>query len=136
MAADSLHPDVWLMAAGLWEDGHYRVSVQKAVTHVNGHIQDRTGRHDISDRDLVQQVFSVTPPQPGKPRLWWPGDPKDRTVISMREGIFYYSQGVFAAIRNLTTHTTDELPRQRAFEMLTAVSLLAHWVDECELVEA
>lgn len=136
MAADSLHPGVWAMASGLWEDGHFRVAVQKAATHLNGYIQDKTGRNDISDRELMQQVFSSTHPQPGKPRLWWPGDENDKSVKSMRDGILHYSQGVFSAIRNITTHSTDELPRQRAFEMLTAVSLLAHRVDDCELVES
>lgn len=136
MAADSLHPEIWLMASGLWEGGHYRVAVQKAVTHLNGCIQDRTSRYDISDKELMQQVFSTAPPQLGKPRLWWPGDQNDRSVRSMRDGILNFSQGIFAAIRNITTHSTDELPRQQAFEMLTAVSLLSHWLDGCELVEA
>lgn len=136
MAADSLHPDVWFMASGLWEDGHYRVAVQKAATHLNGRIQDRTGRHDVSDRELMQQVFGTAPPQQDKPRLWWPGAENDKSVKSMREGILNFSQGVFSAIRNITTHSTNELPRQDAFEMLTAISLLARWVDACELVEA
>lgn len=136
MAAVSLHPAVWGMVAGLWEAGHYRVSVQKAVTRLNNDIQDRTNRHDISDRDLMQQVFSTNPPQPGKPRLWWPGDESDRSVKSMREGILFFSQGVFSAIRNITTHATEELPRQEAFEMLTSVSLLTRWVERCDLIEA
>jgi uncharacterized protein (TIGR02391 family) len=136
MAADSLHPAVWGMVAGLWEGGHYRVAVQKAVTRLNGDIQDRTNRHDVSDRELMQQVFSTSPPQHAKARLWWPGDENDRSVKSMREGILFFAQGVFSAIRNITTHTTEELPRQEAFEMLTAVSLLSRWVDNCELVES
>jgi len=135
MTADALHPEVWIMAAGLWEAGHFRVAVQKAATHLNGSIQDKVNRRDVSDRELVQQAFSTAPPQPGKPRLWWPGNSTDRTVVSMREGILTFSQGVFLAIRNVTTHTTEELPRQQAFEMLAAISLLARWVDSCELVE-
>ncbi len=135
MAADALHTAVWGMVSGLWDAGHYRVSVQKAVTRLNGDIQDRTNRHDISDRQLMQQVFSTSAPRPGAPRLWWPGDEEDQSVKSMREGILLFSQGVFSTIRNGTTHSTDELPRQEAFEMLAAVSLLTRWVEKCCLVE-
>jgi hypothetical protein len=38
-------------------------------------------------------------------------------------------------IRNSAAHDTDEMPEQQALERLAALSLLARWVDECELVE-
>ncbi|WP_454320789.1 TIGR02391 family protein [Streptomyces phaeoluteigriseus] len=36
-------------------------------------------------------------------------------------------------VRNTATHeATDEMTVQQALERLAALSLLAHWIDECE----
>lgn len=51
-------------------------------------------------------------------------------------GILNMAQGVFAAIRNPSSHSTDELPKQEALEQLATLSILARWVERCELVEA
>lgn len=135
MAADSLHPTVWEAASALWEDGHFRAAVQKAATRVNAEVQFKTGRYDESDVALMQQAFSSSPPARSKPRLRWPGSDDDLTVRAMRTGLLNFAQGVFSAIRNPATHSTTEMPRQEAFEQLAALSLLARWIDACELVE-
>lgn len=136
MKADALHVTIWQAAAGRWESGHYSDAVQRAATALSGHVKDRTGRYELGDSDLVSQAFSLSPPQEGKPRLRWPGTDSDLTVKSMRTGLLNLSQGVFAAIRNTATHTTVELPKQEALEQLATLSLLARWIDECELVHA
>lgn len=136
MAADGLHQTIWNTAAPLWEGGHYRAAVQKAATQLNAEIQTRVSRYDVSDVELMQQTFSANAPVEGKPRLWWPGVDSDLTVKAMRGGILNFAQGVFSAIRNPATHTTDDLPRQEALEQLATLSTLARWIDRCELVEA
>lgn len=136
MAADALHPTIWEAASKLWADGHYGQAVQRAATFLNAHLQDLCGRHDVSDSGLMSQVFSVNPPEPGRPRLRWPGDDNDLTVKAMRTGLLQFSQGCFMAIRNPATHTTDEISKQVALEQLATLSTLARWVDVCELVEA
>lgn len=133
MKADALHPTIWQAAAGRWDSGHFSDAVQRAATALSGHVKDLTGRYELGDSELVSQAFSLSPPQQGKPRLRWPGQDDDLTVKSMRLGILNMSQGAFAAIRNTTTHTTDELPKQDALEQLATLSLLARWVDQCEL---
>jgi hypothetical protein len=66
--------------------------------------------------------------------LRWPGDPNDLTVKSMNEGLRFTSRGLFAAIRNVATHSTEDVPQQEALEQLAALSSLARWIARCELL--
>jgi hypothetical protein len=54
----------------------------------------------------------------------------------MNDGLRSYAPGVQMLIRNPTTHTAENMSEQEALERLAALSLLARWLDECELVEA
>lgn len=136
MAADDLHATVWDAASQLWSDGHFGQAVQRAATFLNAHVQDRLNRHDLSDATLMQQAFSSTAPEAGKPRLRWPGKDDDLTVKAMRGGILNFSQGCFMAIRNPATHGSDQHPRQVWLEQLATLSTLARWIDECEVLSA
>jgi uncharacterized protein (TIGR02391 family) len=134
MTADALHPLIWGAASKRWESGHYSDAVQRAATALSGFIKDQTGRYELGDNDLMTQAFSPNAPQESKPRLRWPGNDDDLTVKAMRQGILNMSQGVFSAIRNPVTHTTDELPKQEALEQLATLSILARWIERCELI--
>lgn len=136
MAADSLHPLIWDAASKLWHDEHHGAAVQRAATFLNAHVQDLTGRRDVSDSTLMAQVFSASPPEQDKPRLRWPGDDKDLTVKAMRAGMLQFSQGCFMAIRNPATHSTSDTTAQEALEQLAVLSTLARWIDQCDLAEA
>ncbi|AXL12653.1 TIGR02391 family protein [Microbacterium foliorum] len=136
MQADALHPLVWDAASKRWDSGHYSDAVQRAATFLNAHVQDITGRTDVSDNDLMSQTFSLSEPQRNKPRLRWPGDDTNLTVKAMRVGILNLSQGVFSAIRNPATHSTEDMERQEALEQLATLSILARWIDRCDLVSA
>lgn len=135
MAADSLHPLVWEAASKLWHDGHHAQAIQRAATFLNAHVQDLTGRRDVSDGTLMAQAFSPNPPEETKPRLRWPGDDTDLTVKAMRTGLLQFSQGCFAAIRNPATHGTADIVPQEALEQLAILSTLARWIDGCGLIE-
>lgn len=136
MKADALHPIIWNAAAKHWNVGHYSAAVQRAATMLNADVQDRLGRHDVSDSGLMQQAFSDKAPEVGKPRLRWPGADSDLMVRAMRQGILNMAQGVFAAIRNPATHSTDDMEQQEALEQLATLSILARWIEQCELVTA
>jgi len=136
MSADALHPTVWGAASQLWADGHFDSAVQRAATFLNADVQDRVGRHDVSDASLMNEAFSSAPPAEGKPRLRWPGADDDLTVKSMRDGLRGYASGCFQAIRNPATHATEQSAKQVALEQLAALSLLARWVEQCELLSA
>lgn len=134
MAADQLHPNVWNEAARRWNAGNYSDAVQRAATYLNANVQDLLQRHDVSDSELMREAFSSSAPTPGKPRLRWPGDDDNLSVKAMRTGMLNYAQGLFSAVRNLATHSVAELPQQVALEQLAALSVLARWIDECEVV--
>jgi hypothetical protein len=134
MAADALHPTIWDSASKRWDAGHYADAVQRAATFLNAELQSRTGRTDLADTALMRAAFSLEAPTAERPRLRWPGPDDDLTVKAMRVGILNYSQGVFSAIRNPATHSTGDLGRQEALEQLAALSMLARWIDQCELI--
>jgi len=131
-----MHPAVWGQAARLWRDGHYRQAVSAAADGLIGLVKSRTGRRDIEDTSLWQQAFSKDDPEPGKPRLRWPGNQTDKTVISMNSGLRQFAPGAQLTIRNPATHGPGELTEQEAVERLSVLSLLARWVDQCDLIEA
>jgi hypothetical protein len=135
VGAEAMHPAVWGAAARLWRDRHFREAVAGAAEAVVLMVKTRTKRNDIAETALWQQVFSDKEPQPGQPRLRWPGDPNDREVSTMNSGLRSFAPGVQMTIRNSAAHSTIELDEQAALERLSALSLLARWVDECDLVE-
>lgn len=112
ISADKLHSDIWSAASRRWDAGNHSDAVQRAATFLNASVQDRTSRHDVSDSELMREVFSLAPPTPGKPRLRWPGDDSNLSVRTMRVGMLNYPQGIFGAIRNTATHSVSEIPQQ------------------------
>ena len=133
MPVDGLHEVVWLSASALWSDGHYGAAVTRAAAFLNAHVQARSQRPDLSDKELVSQAFSPEAAKVGKPRLRWTGDVAPRTLTSMRDGLLHYAMGVSLAIRNPSAHEPGDMSKQLAVEQLAAMSLLARWVDECVL---
>jgi uncharacterized protein (TIGR02391 family) len=131
-----MHPAVWGQAARLWRDGHYRQAVQAAADGVAQLVKSRTGRRDIEDTSQWQQAFSDKDPEPGRPRLRWPGDQTDKTVVSMNSGLRQFAPDAQMPIRNPATHGPGEMTQQEAAERLSVLSLLARWVDQCDLIEA
>jgi hypothetical protein len=99
-------------------------------------LKSRTKRNDVSSTSLWRETFSDRAPQMGKPRLRWPGDPADQDVITMTSGLLSFAPGVQMTIRNSAAHGLGELDEQVALEQLATLSLLARWVDECDLIEA
>jgi hypothetical protein len=133
--ASNLHPDVWDAARSLWRSQHRREAVEAAARSLNAVLQDRLGRRDITDADLVRQAFRSGAPEVGKPRLRFPGDRTSPTWRSRQQGAMEYGAGCFLAIRNVAAHEDEELSEHQALEQLAALSLLARWIDECELEE-
>jgi hypothetical protein len=136
VGAEAMHPSVWGAAARLWRDGHFREAVAGASESVVAMVKTRTKRNDVSATSLWRETFSDREPQPGKPRLRWPGDPNDQDVSTMNSGLLSFAPGVQMTIRNSAAHGLGELDEQAALERLAALSLLARWVDECDLIEA
>ena len=135
VGAEAMHPLIWGAASRLWRDGHSRQAVAAAAEALITHVKGRMQRNDVPETALWQETFSDKAPEPGKPRLRWPGEPTNQDVKSMNDGLRQFAPGVQKTIRNPAAHDTGEMPEQHALERLAALSLLARWVDECDLVE-
>lgn len=136
LLADRLHPWVWESAVQLWAADARQDAVLAASRTVNRRMQQKLGRHDVSDTDLCMQSFDLKDPTEGKPRLRIPGDRTTPTWRARQEGAKYFGAGVFQAIRNVAAHEdTVTWSEQEALEFLASLSVFARWVDEC-VVEA
>lgn len=136
LTPDTFHPLIWGAAGSLWNDGHRRQAVASAAEALISQVKVRTSRNDVAETDLWKQVLSSDPPAVGRPRLRWPGDDDDRTVKSMRDGLRMYAPGLQMTVRNMAIHTSGDMSQQEGLERLAALSLLARWLDDCELAEA
>lgn len=130
-----IDPVVARPAVPLFEAGKYRQAVADAATNVNQLTQNRLGRHDISDKNLMAQAFSDDPPAQGKPRLRCPGDHRSMAVRSMQQGALLMAQGCFQAIRNPAAHLTGDWNPVTAAEYLAVLSVVARWVRHWDVVE-
>ncbi len=133
--AKAMHPLIWGAANRLWRDGHFRQAVAAAAESLVTHVKSRTQRNDVAETALWQETFSVNAPELGKPRLRWPGEPTNRDVKSMNDGLRLFAPGMQMTIRNPAAHETSDMLEQHALERLATLSLLARWVDECDLIE-
>jgi hypothetical protein len=96
-----------------------------------------SSRHDVSDSDLFMQSFDPKDPVTGKPRLRFPGDRTSPTWRARQEGAKYLAAGASMAIRNDAAHEdTVDWSEQEALEHLAVLSVVARWVDECEVESA
>lgn len=134
LAADELHPVVWKSAAITWNTGQYRVAIGQASLALATHIKARA-KSKLSDRKLVQDVFSPAPPTGGRVKLHFPGDKDEDSWRSRQEGLHLLAQGAYAGIRNISAHEDEEWTEQQALEYLTVLSVCARWADETEIAE-
>lgn len=143
-APSELHPIIWTAAAAHWTTHQYRVAVREAAEELNQHWKAKLDRRDIDDTSFWQQTLSGGDPEPGRPKLRWPGDRDDKTVRSMRGGLLPLTtslikglaEGLNLTVRNPTTHSRQELPEQEAMERLAAYSYLARTLDGCKILHA
>lgn len=137
LTAAAMHPWVWDGARSLWQSGHYGEAVRAASTKINAELQNKIGRRDVSEKDLILQAFSDEAPVPGRPRLRLPDEDGGSTAKSLRRGIRMLGEGCFAALRNPVSHDPIvDVEEVIALERLATLSLLARWIDEAEVQRA
>ena len=138
LGAGRLHPWAWAGACSMWASRHYRQGVIEALKRVNVEAQKKTGRFDLAETKLFQQLFSLDAPKPGAPRLRLRDDDGSDTYKSVHRGAAALAEGLFAGVRNPAAHTVaeTEADEQHAFEQLAAVSVLARWVDAATVASA
>ncbi|WP_216695575.1 TIGR02391 family protein [Dietzia psychralcaliphila] len=138
-----MHPIIWSGAAAHWTTHQYRVASREAAEALTVHWKERLERFDADDTSFWQPTLSPGIPEPGKPKLRWPGQKSDKTTRSMRGGLEPLAKslnnlatGLNLTVRNITTHSRNELDEQEAIERLGAYSYLAHLLDICEIERA
>ena len=139
LAASGLHPWVWNAAASLWGGGHYGPAVHEAAKALELHTQLKVNRRDLSGKKLYSHVFSTGDPASGGARLRFPHiskveQPDDWT--SAHEGAMHLGMGCAQGIRNPQAHPSTDIGEQESLEQLAALSVLARWVDACDVVNA
>lgn len=134
LALADLHQVVVTAAESTWSSGHYRHAVEQASRAVSAFAQQKLGRFSITDDQLIREGFSTNPPAPGVRRLRFPGDRSTPSWTNRMRGAIALSQGCYAGIRNVAAHEAN-VPWSRivAFEYLVAFSILARWIDECDV---
>ena len=139
-APSQLHSLIWAAASANWTTHHYRVAVREAAEALTVEWKVRLGRNDVDDTVFWQQTLSRGDPERQRPKLAWPGDTTDKTTKSMRGGLEPLAKslnqlatGLNLTVRNVTTHTRDELSEQEGLERLAAYSYLARLLDKCEV---
>ncbi|MFJ2574737.1 TIGR02391 family protein [Streptomyces halstedii] len=142
-APSELHEVIWTAAAAHWTTHQYRVAVREASEALTVHWKERLGRNDVDDTVFWQQSLSPGEPELGRPKLAWPGDPTDKTNRSMRGGMEPLAKalnslatGLNLTVRNVATHTRDELTEQEGMERLAAYSYFARLLDQCGIRRA
>lgn len=145
LVASGLHPWVWHAAVNLWDGGHYKQAVNAAAAAVEEQTQLKLDRGDLSGADLYTQAFKVDEigVKPTGRRLRFAlveeltsDGKRNKSWTSAHQGAMNFGQGCALSIRNLNAHGTRELPEQEAREYLAALSVLARWVDACDVVSA
>lgn len=132
LIADQFHEWVWEAARPLWESGQRQEGIVAAARVINARLQQKLGRRDIGEAALCREAFTTDDPQPGRPRLRFPGDRTSNTWKSRQNGGREFGAGCFIGIRNPVAHEHDlDLPEPLALEQLAAFSLLARWIEEC-----
>ena len=137
LAASGFHPWVWDAVANLWDDGHYEPAVHEAAKAVELQTQLKVDRRDLDGKDLYAHAFSTKDPKPGEPRLRFPDiDPAEQPKrwTSAHEGARNLGMGCAQGIRNPQAHPSPDITEQEALEQVAALSVLARWVDECDVV--
>ena len=136
LVGSQLHPWVWNAVASLWDDGHYEPAVHEAAKAVELRTQLKVDRRGLDGKDLYAHAFSTKDPKPGEPRLRFPDIDKAEQLkrwTSAHEGAQNLGMGCAQGIRNPQAHPSPDITEQEALEQLAALSVLARWVDECEV---
>lgn len=115
----------------MWGLGSAQEAVNAVAWSVNARLQQKLGRHNAA---RCREAFSLKGDEWGRPRLRFPGDRDTDTWASRQEGAMSFGAGCYMGIRNPTVHEDGlDLPAQVALEQLAAFSVLARWIDECDV---
>jgi hypothetical protein len=135
-APASMHAWVAEVAESLWADGHYRQAVCDAARAIEVKLRSKLCVQGKTAAKMVTEAFGARPPQPGSPRLRFMGfEPGSDDWVNAHEGALFFGRGCMMRIRNLWTHGYEP-GIDEAADALAALSLLARWIDDAQVLNA
>ena len=123
-----IHPEIARAATKLFNDGHYANAVEDACKVLDGLVKIRSGKHEISGTELMQNVFS-----PHGPILAFTPMQTDYEK-NEQKGMMYLYAGAMLALRNPRAHAIIEDDPEKALESICFLSLLVKWLDKANKV--
>lgn len=131
---DDLHPWVKSAAEHYWPNGHFRDAVEHAARSVNSETQQKVWSYK-DGTDLINYVFGIDSPKTGEGRrLRFKGDPRSDTWKNRMQAGQALGRACYLGVRNIAAHEKElDWSRQLAFQYLVMFSVLAQWIDECDV---
>jgi len=120
------HPEIERVVAKLFRDGHYANAVEDACKVLDGLVKIRSGKHDLSGTELMQNVFS-----PKNPVLKF-SDLQTQSEQSEQQGMIFLYAGAMLSLRNPRAHEIIEDDPEKALEYIAFLSLLAKSLDKAK----
>lgn len=121
-----VHPEIARAVTKLFTNGHYANAVEDACKVLDGLVQIRSGRNDITGTELMQNVFS-----PKNPTLKF-NDLQTESEKSEQQGMMFLYAGAMLAFRNPRAHQIIEDDPEKALEYIAFLSLLAKSLNKAE----
>lgn len=123
-----LHPRIAMVVTDLYENGHYANAVLDGAIALINFVKERSGRHDLDGKKLMQDVLSVNNP------ILAFNDLSDQTDRDEQEGMMHLFEGTVMAVRNPRAHALFDHDPQRALEYIVLLSLLTKRLEESERI--
>lgn len=129
-----LHQWVADAAADQWDNGNHRTAVTEAAREIEIRLRSKLGASGGTLTQMITDAFSTSPGNSGTKRLRFAGFTEGHSDWNdAHEGAMFFGRGCALRIRNLAMHG-HEPSEQEALESLAALSLLARWVDDAQVV--
>ena len=126
LAGLSLHPEIERAVVTLFQNGHYANAVEDACKVLDGLVNIRSGKYDLSGTDLMQTVFSVKNPILAFNSLQSDSDKSEQM------GMMFLYAGAMLALRNPRAHEIVEDDPEKALELIAFLSFLAKSLDKAK----
>lgn len=128
LRAFDLHPRIASVVTPLYENRHYGNAVLDGAIALINFVKEKSGRHDLDGKGLIQTVFSVNTP------ILAAADTSDQTGRDEQEGVMHLFEGAVMAVRNPRAHDLFEHDPQTALEYIVLLSLLAKRVEQAKRI--
>ena len=134
------HPWIAKRAEPLFADGHYQAAVVTATQFLEAGWKSLLGVEGLTLGELARMSFDRRGPTRDEPRLRFRGFGSRDSVAwkNAHDGARQYAMGCVKRIRNLAIHYPQgsEPDATETLEILGALSTLARWVTEANVVRA